>query len=93
MKIVPLSIDPDIFDKILSMSSDDIHELVETVGLCTSLNKQLNNSRKTKIITGISMLRNAITILEQCSCQINIQIQNDLWTEQIQYITGDDSLE
>lgn len=88
MKTTRLSIDANIFQKMLSMSIDDMHELIETVGVCASLNRELSRSSEKKIIAGITMMRRSITLLEQCDCSVVMSIENSKWTSPVDYSTG-----
>lgn len=87
MKIALLSIDLEIFKNMLSMSAEDMHELVEAVGLSASMNDDLLNSGEDKIIVAMTMLQHARNMLEQCRCHVDIKINNSHWTEPVSYIT------
>lgn len=87
MKIALLSIDAEIFKNILCMPSEDMHELVETVGIAASMNDALLNSGEDKIIVAMTMLQHAKNMLEQCHCKIDININHYNWTEPVSYTT------
>lgn len=93
MKTTHLAINSEILTNIISMSAEDIHELVETVGLSASLNDKLNNSIKDKIVIALAMLKHSKNMLEQCGCSVQLQIHHSMWTEPVSYTTDIDSQE
>jgi len=88
MKNTHLSIDMNILEQMLSMSIDDMCELVTTVGIAVSLNNELAKVPQDKITIGLMMLKYANTILEHCDCHIESKINNQTWTRHIEYTTG-----
>jgi len=92
MKIIPLTISAELLQQMLSMKSEDMHELVETVGLSASMNENLSASEDDKIVVALSMLRHVHTMLEQCGCDIDMKINNNrIWNQPISYSTDANS--
>ena len=87
MKTNLLSIDSEIFKNMLAMSSEDMHELVNTIGISASMTDDLLKSWKDKIIVAIAMLQHSRNMLEQCHCSVDIKIDHSIWTEPILYVT------
>lgn len=86
--MILMPVEPHTFHQILHLNPNDILDLVDTVGVATSLNPNLILSPKEKIMIACVMLNYANIMLEQCGSKVKTVINNPDWTEPATYQTS-----
>jgi len=84
-----LLVEPNTFKRILELPPETMLELIKTVSSAVCMSPGLAIIPDSKIAIACTMLTNAITMLEQCGCDIDITIKNKVWTTDAFYKTGD----
>lgn len=89
MKIMvfPISIESDTFRRVLELSPQHMLDLIDTVGTAAVLNEQLTIASERKIAVALKMLEYANTMLEQCGCKVETEINNPSWDDPAKYKT------
>lgn len=83
-----MSVEINTFNQILELPSETVLELVETVSLAAVMSPLLALSPKDKMSAALTMVGFAHSMLEQCGCEIEMKISNNLWTHPLEYKTG-----
>ncbi len=87
-----MPVEPHTFQQVLNLSPQHMLDLVETVGAAALLNASLIIAPESKVAIAIVMLSYVNTMLEQCDCKIETQINNPAWIEPAIYKTKMDEI-
>lgn len=82
-----MPIEINTLQQILHLSPNDIMDLIDTVGHAAQLNRPLLSSPKDKILIAFAMLNHANSMLEQCSCKIDLKVTHPTWDTEVLYNT------
>lgn len=82
-----MGIEINTLQQILLLPLNDMLDLVDTVGHAAQLNTSLQLSKIDKIMVAYLMMNHAISLFEQCDCEININITNSKWEKPNTYNT------
>lgn len=91
--VTQMPVEPNTLKQMVDLSSDNMIDLIETVGVASQFNTALNNSPENKVKAACIIITYANLMLEQCGFQVNIDIIDPKTQEGFSYRTNTNRME